>query len=128
MNYIDIKEMGVYAIVNEVNNKMYIGSTINFIKRTKEHMTTLEENKHHNKHLQKAFNKYGSDNFKSIILEKTNDKNLLTTLEQKWMDFYKTYDINFGYNIRLKADSNLGLKYIDFNRIKGVSEDTKEKN
>ena len=37
---------GVYIITNIINNKIYIGSTINFSKRWKKHKQHLNNNKH----------------------------------------------------------------------------------
>ena len=65
-----LQEKGVYALVNTINNKMYIGSTImSFSKRCNHHVNRLRNNKHKNQHLQNAFNKYGEDNFKIVVLE-----------------------------------------------------------
>ena len=31
--------------------------------------------------------------------------------EQYWLDFYKAYKPEYGYNLRLKAESNRGYKF-----------------
>lgn len=59
----------VYKILNLQNGKFYIGSTKNFEKRCKEHKTQLKGNYHCNIKLQRAWNKYGENNFNFIILE-----------------------------------------------------------
>lgn len=43
------------------------------------------------------------------ILEEVSDKTQLTAIEQKYID--KLDAVHSGYNIRLIAESNLGLKY-----------------
>ena len=45
---------GIYKIQNLVNNKIYIGSSINLKTRYRTHLRTLNENNHANRLLQKA--------------------------------------------------------------------------
>ena len=61
---------GIYVIVNLVNNKFYIGRTKNFNNRKTQHFSKLRLNKHGNKYLQNAYNKYGEDNFIFLIYER----------------------------------------------------------
>lgn len=67
-----IKQCGIYSIVNLINNHCYIGSSIDIDKRITRHKHNLKNNKHHSKYLQRAWNKYGEENFKFIILAKTS--------------------------------------------------------
>lgn len=60
----------IYCIKNILNNKVYIGSSVNFNKRKNLHLHYLKNNKHHSNHLQKAWNKYGKENFVFEIIEK----------------------------------------------------------
>lgn len=46
---------GIYQIYNPINNKRYIGSSINVERRLKEHLRNLEKNRHCNDHLQSAY-------------------------------------------------------------------------
>lgn len=41
---------GIYQIYNPINNKRYIGSSINVERRLKEHLRNLEKNRHCNDH------------------------------------------------------------------------------
>jgi predicted GIY-YIG superfamily endonuclease len=50
--------VGIYAIVNEINGKRYIGSTNKFESRFKQHLWNLRKNKHDNKKLQFAYDEY----------------------------------------------------------------------
>ena len=94
------KISGVYCICNIINNKKYIGSSKNIKHRIGDHFSQLRNNIHHNTHLQHAWNKYGKDCFEWIVIERTSsNKNVLFEFEQKWMDYYKSYDTNLGYNI-----------------------------
>lgn len=60
---------GIYAIVNTINNKQYIGSAINIKSRWVDHKKRLRKGNHHCKHLQFAWNKYGESAFSFIVLE-----------------------------------------------------------
>ncbi len=99
---------GIYKIFNKINNKIYIGSSINLNKRKYYHFYKLSKNNHSNKHLQSAYNKYGKDNFKFEIIEYIQDKNLLLEREQYWIDLLNSCNDNVGYNILPKAGNSLG--------------------
>ena len=58
----------IYCIINIVNNKRYIGSAYDIKKRFSTHLRQLKLNKHHSVHLQRAYNKYGEENFIIEIL------------------------------------------------------------
>lgn len=109
----DSTESGVYQILNKINGKRYIGSAVNFMKRWSDHRTHLIKNIHPNGYLQKSVNKYGIDSFNFEIVEKVTDLTQLLQREQYWMDYYKSSDDLFGYNIRLNAQNNKGLKHSD---------------
>lgn len=56
-----MKISGVYLIFNRANKKKYVGSSINVYRRFKEHKTGLSKNKHNNRFLQFAWNKYSEE-------------------------------------------------------------------
>ena len=58
------KQSGIYQIKNTVNGKVYIGQSIDTIKRYDAHWNMLKQGKHFNKHLQRAFNKYGNNGYR----------------------------------------------------------------
>ena len=60
--------IGIYCIVNIVNNKKYVGQSTDVEGRIAHHKSALRHNKHANDHLQKSWNKYGEDNFRFEIL------------------------------------------------------------
>lgn len=60
---------GIYKIVNNVNGKVYIGSTKNFDKRKQQHFYTLSQKKHHSPKLQRSYNKHGKESFEFQIVE-----------------------------------------------------------
>jgi len=60
--------MYVYSILNKVNNRIYIGSTNNYIARKHEHFGSLRNGKHHNRFLQSDFKIYGEKAFVFEVL------------------------------------------------------------
>jgi group I intron endonuclease len=93
---------GIYIIRNIINNKMYVGSTGNFVKREKQHFKKLY-NRKHNLKFQNAYNKYGKDNFKFEIIQLAEyDKNIVD-LEDYWIKILDSK--KSGYNI---ADASFG--------------------
>lgn len=101
---------GIYIIENTINNKKYIGSSINITKRWYQHKHLLNKNIHENSYLQNAWNKYGKDCFKFKIIEFTTDENLILR-EQYYIDYYNVCDENFGYNLAPIAGNTLGYKH-----------------
>ncbi len=59
---------GIYRIVNVINNKSYIGSSKNIIRRWYFHKSALKNNRHHCIYLQRSWNKHGKDSFKFEII------------------------------------------------------------
>lgn len=88
---------GVYKIVNKLNNKVYVGQSINIKSRFQSHKDTLKTKYNHP--LYNSIRKYGLDNFEFIILEEINNVLLLDEREQYWIEYYKSYDSNYGYNL-----------------------------
>lgn len=99
---------GIYMIKNIINNKIYIGSTKNFRIRRHTHFRELKNNIHCNNYLQKAWNKYGSDNFEFNIIEEVINNNKLIEREQYYID-----KLNPDYNILKIAGNTLGMKHSD---------------
>lgn len=91
----------VYLIGFNNYNKVYIGSTVRWPVRQREHINDLINNKHSNMHLQRAFNKYGSNNLFFKELEVINSKRIkdVRISEKKWITFYKSSDRSFGFNL-----------------------------
>ena len=111
MDKINLKLTGVYKIQHS-SGKVYVGSAIHISKRWKLHLKQLTDNCHHSGHLQKAWSKYGKDQFVFEILEVIENptKEELLQREQYWLDYYKCYLPENGYNVASIAGSNLGIK------------------
>lgn len=100
----------IYAITNIVNDKQYVGQAVVKYKRWKNHRIALRCNKHENKHLQSAYNKYGEAAFIYTVLEIISDVSLLDEREQYWMDKLDCVDPK-GYNLQPIAGSSRGYKH-----------------
>ena len=115
--------VGIYRIKNKLNKNSYYGSSKNIEKRWKQHKTLLKSKRHHNIYLQRAWEKYGENNFLFEIIELCDEK-LLYEIEQKYLDTYPKYNIglkscggdNFSKNpnqdkIKKKISESLKKKF-----------------
>jgi group I intron endonuclease len=68
MEAIPDRTSAVYQIVNRVNGKRYIGSSVDLRSRWDAHRYGLIGGYHENKHLQNAWNKYGGDQFEFKVI------------------------------------------------------------
>jgi len=84
--------IGIYRIKNLVNNKCYYGSSKQIEKRFDRHKRELKNNIHINCILQRAWDKYGENNFIFEIVEEC-DINVLLETEQKYLDLQPDYNI-----------------------------------
>lgn len=60
---------GIYEIRNIINNKVYVGSTVTFSRRFKDHLCELRHRHHGNIKLQLAYNKYGDTALVFTVLQ-----------------------------------------------------------
>lgn len=95
----------IYKITNKLNGKIYIGQAQDFYLRYYEHKKIRG-----NGYLQRAFKKYGFENFEFSIVEKIDDLNKINTREEYWIEFYKSYNDKIGYNICKTANTTRGRK------------------
>ena len=63
----------IYTITNNQNNNQYVGSTKDYTKRKKRHITDLRKGVHHSQYLQGAFDKYGEGSFKFSVYKELSD-------------------------------------------------------
>lgn len=99
----------VYKIVNTVSGKLYVGYTTDFRRRMSQHLFRLREGKHHSKHLQAAFDKYGEGAFKFLLIEEV-ERAQAVEREQFWIDTLGTCNPTVGYN-KAKVGHNPGCPH-----------------
>jgi group I intron endonuclease len=97
----------IYLFKNKVNNKCYIGKTVNLKRRYKEHLSGKYKSSIYN-----AIVKYGIDNFDFIVLDIIEKENItdlnntLNSLETKRISEYNSY--NNGYNLTIGGEGTNG--------------------
>ena len=86
--------MQIYKITNIINGKIYIGKD--------------ESNRKNyfgsGKLIKRSISKYGIENHTKEIIEEIQDRNLLQEREKFWINEYRSYDRNIGYNISFGGD------------------------
>lgn len=123
---------GIYKITNKITNKFYIGSAVDIKSRWSKHKKMLRENWHDNKHLQSAWNKYSEENFLFEIIELC-ERQILIPTEQKYLDEYKCWDREIGYNIASVAGNTTGCFHSEESKLlikqnnKASTEEVREK-
>jgi group I intron endonuclease len=111
-----VNQSGVYAIINSINRKIYIGSAATLNTRFNRHLFDLKNGKHHSRHLQRSYRKH-PEAFEFFVIELVQDQKRLLEREQFWIDFYQSINPNSGYNISPRAGSCLGVKHSKESRL-----------
>lgn len=92
---------GIYIIKNLLNQKIYIGQSVNIEERWKQHCAGYGIT--HNSAIDIAIQKYGKDNFSLEILELC-PRDKLNNKEIYYADLYDSYIPN-GYNINICGEA-----------------------
>jgi len=103
---------GVYRISCIPTGKVYVGSARSIRRRWRRHVALLTTGAHHNRHLQRAWNKYGETAFRFDVVELV-PVGLLLDVEQRHIDEHPD-----AFNIRREAGSNRGVKWSEETKAK----------
>lgn len=107
-----IKEVksGIYYIENLITLDKYVGLAIDIKRRFEYHLRKLKKDKHENKYLQRAWNKYGEKNFIFKIIEEYPPKEeILKLMEIYFICYYNSFrDDGHGYNLTRGGDGLFG--------------------
>lgn len=100
----------VYALLNTVTKRIYIGSSSNVELRLRSHFSSLKCGKHSVEEMQQDYDEYGN-HFKLFILGeiKTYDHK---KDEYIWMTKLHTNDRKYGYNYKDRYFTNREKKNI----------------
>jgi group I intron endonuclease len=122
----------IYKITNLVNGKVYVGQTVNPIKRWNEHKyNASSKNYKGNMAITKAMSKYNIENFTFEIIDRAKTPEELNLLEEKYIEKldcltpkgYNILSYNDGYIKPInKKNKNATSKY------NGVAYDNRRKN
>jgi len=93
---------GIYKIINNSNNKFYIGSSVNIQQRWSAHKSLLKRGLHANKHLQSSWDKYGEDGFSFVVVEELEEDSILDR-EQELIEQSRSFVNEVGYNKNLST-------------------------
>lgn len=110
-----IKNGKIYIITNDINNKVYIGQTIQTLKkRFNGHCCYSKTDRSINMYIKRAIHKYGKQHFEIQLLEECPIEQL-NDREIYWINYYDSY--NNGYNLTLGGqDSN----YFNINKLENT--------
>ena len=111
------KKAVIYKIENTVDDKVYVGSTVDMKNRWKCHRYQLRVGTHHSPHLQFAWNKYGEDSFRHTILAECPERER-DALEQSWIDSLRSSVSACGYNQCPVVGSRSGLPHSEETKAK----------
>ncbi len=92
----------IYVIINNINNKIYVGQTNNFEKRYSKYKsmnTKRKLNGRENRPINLAIQKYGWINFEMFQIQYCNSRDELNIVEPYWIDFFNSTNNNIGYNL-----------------------------
>lgn len=96
---------GIYMCTCDINGKSYVGQSRDVKLRKCRHLSELRNNRHFNKYLQSAYNKYGEDNFSWSVIEYCCEEEL-DDREIYWIAHYNTYKEGFNSNEGGSANRN----------------------
>lgn len=100
----------IYQIINDINNKIYIGKTeFSIDKRFKEHCSDAFKERNEKRPLYSAMQKYGIEHFHIELIEETDNPE---EREKYWIEQKQSF--KKGYNATLGGD---GKKYLDYDLI-----------
>ena len=117
--------MIVYKATNLINNKIYIGQTINSLDyRMNQHFRESRCEKKKNTYFHNAINKYGESSFEFVVIDSADSIDELNEKERYWIAFYDSNNKTNGYN--LDTGGTNGGKKSETTRKK-IGETTKEK-
>ena len=101
-----MKKCGLYIIKNKINNKVYIGQSVDIMCRWYAHKNSAKgKSQDSYTKIHTVMNELGIDNFYIEILEEC-EYSKLDEREIYWIDFFNSY--KNGYNMTLGGDSNRG--------------------
>lgn len=126
----------IYKITNVINGKVYIGQTICFERRWKEHITDSRR-KNPKSVIGKAIKKYGGGNFNTKIVYNAHDQDELNDMEIHVIAEHKSTNREVGYNRDKGGVGSSGHVYVcsdktkaklsEINKGKTLSKETKQK-
>ena len=101
---------GVYAIEHRPSGRLYVGSSVKIKSRWASHLCDLRKGKHHSRHLQSAWNKYGESAFAFRVLLWCDPQSRFK-YEQACIEAFDV--VSNGFNCTPVAGSRFGSKHTE---------------
>lgn len=113
--------IGIYAIRNTINGRIYVGQSRVVESRWKAHRSRANQvnSKSYNTKLSRAIRKYGVNNFEFVVLEECTISDL-NSKEVYWIKHLNS--IEMGYNIAFGGLGGSGFKKLDPNKFNKIVE------
>jgi group I intron endonuclease len=103
---------GIYSIINRLNGKQYVGSSVDIARRFAAHRSRLRAGNHHSRALQRAWVRYGEPAFSFEVLARC-PAGMCIAMEQALID-----GLTPEYNIAKEAGSRFGVKHTEATKEK----------
>lgn len=101
---------GVYAIQHLESGRTYVGSSSHMDRRWREHVSLLNNGKHHSKMLQADWVRYGATAFVFVVLERISDQKSRIACEQINIDLLASTKV-YNENRRAGSGPRAGFKH-----------------
>ena len=112
----------IYLITNPINGKVYVGQTIDYKRRMKNHGDSGKKPK---QYFSRAIHKHGWENFtKEILIDDVPEEDL-DNLEINYIAFYDSFNREKGYNCTKGGGGASGFKCTEEQLKKRVKANTK---
>jgi group I intron endonuclease len=111
---------GIYLIRNKVNNKIYVGKSVNIRQRFGAYRSAVKKCRTDSQIITRAIKKYGWENFSIELLECFDaiDHDLLLQKESEWIAKLNTTDKKIGYNIRSYEEGTSRQRHSEDTKLK----------
>ena len=129
----------IYVIQNKITNKIYVGKAANPEDRWSKHRIYAKGGKDkypdHFQYLHASIAKHGADQFTFQVIEEFDDETDCFEAEKFWIQFFRSWDKGYGYNLTAGGEGAAGRILSDETknkiRIKAIgrlhTEETKNK-
>ena len=98
----------VYCYHNTVNDKVYIGKTVNIAARKNRHRRNAFVD-NYQLPFYNALRKYGEDKFEFFVLDRFHVEWVVLEMEQFYIKLFTSTDRKFGYNITEGGEGSRGV-------------------
>jgi group I intron endonuclease len=104
--YLPETKYQIYIFQNKLNNKIYVGQTVDFERRVKTHFKNAKGN-HKNLYFYGALRKHGFENFNYFVIEDLSSFEEMNEAEKFWIEYFRSWDKNFGYNLTFGGEGSI---------------------